>query len=153
MPYQHFAVPASGGEIQEQLNRFLASHQVLRVDKQFVANGVDSFWAYQVHWVAGNDASRVTEGGRKGMVDYKEILNETDFELFLKLKEWRKEKAKAEGVEPYAVFTNAQLAEAVTRRCETAASLKEIAGVGEGRVEKYGQSLLELLKNSHSSEG
>jgi len=39
MPYQHFAVPASGGEIQEQLNRFLASHQVLRVDKQFVANG------------------------------------------------------------------------------------------------------------------
>ena len=39
----------------------------------------------------------------------------------------------------YALFTNEQLAEMVTRRTTTIAALGEIDGVGKARIEKYGK--------------
>lgn len=48
MPYRHFQVPYSGGEVEEVMTRFLHQHRVLKVEKQFVATGLDSFWAYPV---------------------------------------------------------------------------------------------------------
>lgn len=45
MPYQHFQIPCAGGEAETELNRFLQERRILKVEKQFVAAGVDSFWA------------------------------------------------------------------------------------------------------------
>ncbi|MBP9803395.1 MAG: HRDC domain-containing protein [Candidatus Accumulibacter sp.] len=47
--------------------------------------------------------------------------------------------AEQEGVPMYALFTNEQLAEMVTRRTTTIAALGEIDGVGKARIEKYGK--------------
>lgn len=44
MPYAHFLVPASGGELEARLNDFLRGHRVLQVEKQFVATGVELVW-------------------------------------------------------------------------------------------------------------
>ncbi len=152
MPYRHFQVPCSGGEVEEALNRFLQQSRVLKVEKQFVAAGSDSFWAYQVHHEDGQAARSAAPGisdvNRKGMVDYKALLSEADFTLFLKLKEWRKERAQKDGVEAFTIFTNAQLADIAHRRCANLAALKEISGIGEGRVEKYGAPVLDLVKES-----
>ena len=71
-------------------------------------------------------------------VDYKEVLKPEDFEVFSRLRDWRKAEAEQEGVPVYGVFTNEQLAEMVRQRAGTKAALKGIAGVGEARVEKYG---------------
>jgi superfamily II DNA helicase RecQ len=68
--------------------------------------------------------------------------------VFARIRTLRKELAEGEGVPPYALFTNEQLAEMVQRRVQTAAALREIAGVGEARVEKYGQPLLRLLREA-----
>ncbi|MCF1182035.1 HRDC domain-containing protein [Marichromatium gracile] len=57
----------------------------------------------------------------------------------------RKTLAEQAGVPVYAIFSNEQMAEMVTRRVETASALSEIAGVGEARVEKYGAAFLEVL--------
>jgi len=48
----------------------------------------------------------------------------------------------------YAVFTNEQLAEMVQRRVASAAALREISGVGEARIEKYGAAFLDILKEA-----
>ena len=48
----------------------------------------------------------------------------------------------------YAVFTNEQLAEMVQRRVASAAALREIAGIGEARIEKYGAAFLDILKEA-----
>ena len=48
----------------------------------------------------------------------------------------------------YAVFTNEQLAEMVQRRVTSAAALREIAGIGEARVEKYGPAFLDLIEQA-----
>lgn len=160
MPYRHFQVPCSGGETEEAFNRFLSQHRVLKVEKEFVPAGQDSFWAYQVHYDAnaaarggpGTPGTGIADVNKKGMVDYKALLNDADFTLYLRLKEWRKERAQRDGVEAFTVFTNAQLADIAQRRCATLEALKEISGVGEGRVEKYGASMLALLKELSTSK-
>ena len=78
-------------------------------------------------------------------VDYKEVLKPEEFEVFSRLREWRKGVAEKEGVPVYVVFSNEQLAQAVQKKVSSKAALKEIEGVGDSRVEKYGAAVLERL--------
>lgn len=80
----------------------------------------------------------------RGKVDFKDILSDPEFAVFSRLRALRKEKADAEGIPAYAVFTNEQLAEMVQKRVANAAALREIAGVGEARAEKYGAGFLAI---------
>jgi superfamily II DNA helicase RecQ len=45
----------------------------------------------------------------------------------------------------YVVFSNEQLAEMVRQRVASKAQLNQIEGVGEARVLKYGEGVLERL--------
>ena len=81
------------------------------------------------------------------MVDYKEILSPADFVTFARLREVRKELAKAEQVPAYAIFTNEQLAEIAKALPLSANALSKIEGLGENRVEKYGGQFLKVLKD------
>jgi superfamily II DNA helicase RecQ len=76
------------------------------------------------------------------MVDYKEKLGEADYGFYLRLREWRKARAEAEGVDAFTIFTNAQLAAIAERRPASSPALREIPGIGEGRAEKYGEAIL-----------
>jgi superfamily II DNA helicase RecQ len=53
--------------------------------------------------------------------------------------------AEKEGVPVYTVLTNEQLAQMVQKKVSSKAGLKEIEGVGEARVEKYGEAVLRVL--------
>ena len=86
--------------------------------------------------------------GRRGKIDYREVLSEADFAVFAKLRALRKTLADAEGVPAYALFSNEQLAEMAQRRVRTASALREIAGVGEARLEKYGADFLSILQEN-----
>lgn len=144
MQFRFFSIPIHGGEEQsEELNRFLASQRILAVERQLVQNASASVWALCVSFEA-EGAKRVA-GGRRGKVDYREVLNEQDFTLYAHLRSLRKQIADTEGVPAYALFTNEQMAEMVTRRVATLSALREIPGVGEARVEKYGEAFLAAM--------
>ena len=68
-------------------------------------------------------------------------------------RDWRKEVASAEGVPVYTVFTNEQLAAIVQKKTATKAALQEIEGVGEARVKKYGDAMIEILRAVETGEG
>jgi superfamily II DNA helicase RecQ len=86
--------------------------------------------------------------GKRGKVDFKDLLSPQEFAVFARLRAMRKDHADAEGLPAYAIFTNEQLAEMVQRRVHSATALGEIPGVGEARVEKYGQAFLNILKEA-----
>jgi superfamily II DNA helicase RecQ len=149
MPYTFFTIPiADDGKAQQALNSFCAQHRVARVDKHFVADGAGSFWAICVTTADGQApmsmGSRNT-GNQKPKVDYREVLSESEFAVFAKLRELRKSLAEREGVPAYALFTNEQLAKAVQGRVCSKAGLQAIDGIGAGRIDKYGEQLLQLL--------
>lgn len=146
MQLKLFIVPVKNIAAAEgEMNGFLRSHRVLAVKKEFVSDGENSFWTFCVEYLESGPAGSPPPGGRLPKVDYKEVLKPEEFEVFSRLRDWRKGVAEAEGVPVYVVFTNEQLAEMVKKRAGSKAALKEIEGVGDARLEKYGAAVLERL--------
>ena len=143
----HFAaIPAlAGGEAAADLNRFIASKRVVQVDRELVQAGAGSFWAVCVTWIDGAPAPKT---GGAPRVDYRKVLTDAQFRVFSALRDRRKALAEADGVPAYQVFTNEQLAEIVRRQPTSVSELGAIAGVGEKRIEKYGEPILTALKAS-----
>lgn len=73
------------------------------------------------------------------------IENEADQNLFDRLKVLRQGLAKSQKVAPYMVFHDKALLEMATTRPETLDQMAEISGVGEAKLEKYGEIFLETL--------
>lgn len=151
MQMRFFRIPIPDpAEAAGELNRFLASHRVVTVDRELVEDGANSAWAVCVTYVGAPEPAPAPKGGR---VDYREVLSNAEFTVFAKLRNLRKTLAEAEGVPVYAVFTNEQLAAMVTQRASSAAAVGAIAGVGEARLKKYGEALLALLRQEVPSLG
>ena len=149
MQLSFFTVPIHDAEAASaELNRFLSGHRILAIDRQFIPEGANSTWAICVSFdEGGTGAGAVPRGiiGKRGKVDFKDVLSDPEFAVFARLRALRKDRAEAEGVPAYAVFTNEQLAEMVQRRVTSAAALREIPGVGAARAEKYGPAFLHVL--------
>ena len=149
MKYKFFAIPARNPELAEAaLNAFCSQHRIGFIEKHLVADGADSFWSICISWLEGEAAPSISADNRsKPTVDYKLILNEADFSLYLELRNFRKELADLQNVPPYALFTNDQLAAMVQQRVNTKADLMQIAGVGKSRIDKYGDRFLQKLNS------
>jgi superfamily II DNA helicase RecQ len=63
---------------------------------------------YRPSAISQTEPVRKTEKSRDE--SYKEKLTETDWPLFNVLREWRAERCKEEGIPPYVICTNLQLA-------------------------------------------
>ena len=77
----------------------------------------------------------------------KEDEKPIDEELFHKLKLWRKSKAIKENIKPYIIFSDSSLISIVNRLPKSIEELLQVRGVGEKKVEKYGDEILKLLSN------
>ncbi len=66
--------------------------------------------------------------------------------LFEQLRAWRSEVAKARGVPAYVIFHDETLRAIAAARPSTLAALRGISGVGEKKLEHYGQDVLQRLQ-------
>ncbi|GAB93933.1 DNA helicase RecQ [Gordonia rhizosphera] len=72
-------------------------------------------------------------------------LPDADRGLFEHLRTWRKAEASQRGVPPYVVFNDATLRELATRRPESAAQLRSVSGIGDAKLEQYGDAVLATI--------
>ncbi|MEB3105287.1 MAG: DNA helicase RecQ [Cyanobacteriota bacterium] len=70
---------------------------------------------------------------------------DADPDLVARLKAWRTEQARSQGVPPYVVFHDRTLLELASRRPTRRAELSEVGGIGTAKLERYGDGLLEVL--------
>ena len=68
-----------------------------------------------------------------------------DPERLASLKQWRLEQARQQGVPPYVVFHDRTLLELAALQPKQLADLSSVSGIGAAKLERYGESLLELL--------
>ncbi len=66
-------------------------------------------------------------------------------DLFERLRAWRGAAAKEQGVPAYVIFHDATLREIATARPQTMPGLGTITGVGESKLAKYGEAILQVL--------
>jgi ATP-dependent DNA helicase RecQ len=71
---------------------------------------------------------------------------ESDDAGFAALRAWRREEAREQGVPAYVIFHDATLAEIAARRPEDLRALRSIPGVGESKLERYGDAVLAALR-------
>ena len=65
--------------------------------------------------------------------------------VFERLRAWRAAESKEQGVPAYVIFHDATLREIATGTPTTLAELGTMSGVGENKLAKYGEAILELL--------
>lgn len=144
----HFCVVPVRGSVtaEQELNRFLASHKILSVDRKLVDAGDNSFWAICVDYLSPtSDSATRNSNLTRSRIDYKTILPAKEFEVFSQLRQLRKDLAQAEAVPVHALFTNEQLAQMVQRRCRSKQDMAQIEGIGESKIDKYAEHLLPPL--------
>lgn len=78
----------------------------------------------------------------------REYVGEADLPLFNALRDWRMARCKREGLPPYVICTNRQLAAMIAARPQSLAQLGEIEGFGKAKLERYGADILALLSRA-----
>ena len=68
--------------------------------------------------------------------------------LFAALKTWRRDAALAQGVPPYVVFHDRTLLEIAQARPGSLARLGEVGGVGQAKLDRYGEAVLSVLQKA-----
>ncbi|WP_234346420.1 MULTISPECIES: DNA helicase RecQ [Streptomyces] len=86
-------------------------------------------------------AAKAAKGRRAAPVD----LPEEAVPVFEELRAWRGRTAKEQGVPAYVIFHDATLREIATARPASLAALGTVNGVGENKLAKYGEQILEVL--------
>jgi superfamily II DNA helicase RecQ len=150
MAYKFITISIQDAGVGEaELNAFLRGRRVLAVERRWVDAGLNSCWAICVDYLERMEpVERPPRGQGKNRVDYREVLGPEDFAVFARLRQWRKETAEAESVPVYTIFTNEQLAEMARQRVTTREGLERIAGVGDGRIDKYGSQVLDQVRQA-----
>jgi ATP-dependent DNA helicase RecQ len=68
-----------------------------------------------------------------------------DSEMFEKLREWRRGVAKDQGVGAFVIMHDTTLEEICRKQPTSLAKLREVIGIGEKKLEKYGVQILKVL--------
>jgi superfamily II DNA helicase RecQ len=156
MAFRFFSIPMQGCvNTEAALNAFLRSHQIASVERRFIDQGLSSVWSLCIDYADPESAaafSAARPGSQRGKVDYREILSPPQFAVFSRLRDARKQFAQSTGAPVYTIFTNEQLAQMVQQQAGTKSDLEKILGVGDARIEKYGERILQVLSASTDSE-
>lgn len=150
MQFRFFVIPISNNTgATAELNSFLAGHKVLSFNESFVVEGKNSFWAISVSYLAKDIT---TFSAKKPAIDYKEVLEPEEFLIFAELRDLRKQIALGQGVPPYIIFSNAQLAEMVRGKVSSKNAMLKISGIGKTKVDSYAESFLAILKQAFNND-
>ena len=72
-------------------------------------------------------------------------LSEADAAVFDQLRAWRGAAAKEQGVPAYVIFHDATLRQIASQSPSTLTELSTVNGVGDAKLAKYGQQILDIL--------
>jgi superfamily II DNA helicase RecQ len=128
------------------MTNFLADKEVLKWKSHFFERRNEYFWTVLLEYrtLFPIHESVVKKEGSKNE-SYKEILSDNDWPLFNILREWRTDMSKKEGIPPYIICTNIQMANIVIKRPVSLNALQEIEGIGKAKIEKYGREILQII--------
>ena len=145
MQIKLFTIPCSESkELNEELNKFLKGNKIVNVEKQFYILNCEAYWSFCITYLPNQN---IQQQEKKDRIDYKEVLDEKSFVRFTQLRSLRKILAEKDAVPAYAVFTDAELSLIAQLDEVNESGVKKIQGIGDRRMEKYGNIICEMFNN------
>jgi len=71
--------------------------------------------------------------------------------VFERLRAWRLSEAREKGVPPYVVFGDATLSALAVEQPRTPEALLAISGIGQAKLERYGEAVLDILRDENDA--
>jgi len=138
---------AYGGFDDTELRNFIKDIEVISItDHLFVRNEIPYLTLIVKYFPLRQEANpKLVPQGRRDE-EWRRIISESDMGLFNLLRDWRSKQSKKEGLPPYVLFTNKELAQIVKDRPQSLAELAKIDGIGKAKIEKYGAAILGISK-------
>lgn len=146
---------ASGGFNDQDVRDFLKDKELISSKEYFFIRNDIPYLTFVFNYFphrAEVDPKLLSKEKQTQTEPWKALLSEADMGLFNLLRDWRSQKSKKEGLPPYILFTNQQLAMIVKKRPQTASELIQIEGVGKAKVQKYGEDVLGFTKINTGEE-
>lgn len=143
MQIKIFRIPSVGNAmLEEEMNTFLRSKKVVKLDCYLSQEPSGAAWCYSIQYIED------VKAGSKGRaeIDWREKLSPEIFARFGRLRELRKTLAEQEGVPPYAIFNNEELAGIAQMSKPSRNEMEKVKGIGPQKMEKYGTVFLEEMK-------
>jgi superfamily II DNA helicase RecQ len=120
----------------ELIADFCKNKRVHRMESHFFQQEGQVYWSIAIHYeiVALKKTEKVRD------------LDEAQQLLYQRLREWRREQGAKAGIPVYLIATNAQLVAMIKLPVKTLESYKLVKGFGKKRIEKYGRTIINLIK-------
>ncbi|MBT1177557.1 DNA helicase RecQ [Bifidobacterium callimiconis] len=100
----------------------------------------------------GSGSGSGAAGSRRSRGSVPAELDGEDADLFVRLRELRTEIARAAGVPPYIVFGDKTLRDMCVRRPHTDDDFLEVNGVGQKKLDQYGERFLAVIRDFEDGE-
>ncbi|CAN2041859.1 HRDC domain-containing protein [Candidatus Magnetomoraceae bacterium gMMP-15] len=125
----------------EDLTDFLLNKKIKTLRPEFFQLNGRAYWTVFVEYktILDDKVQAVKMSQSKALNDAQKLL-------FQRFREWRKEKAKKNGVPVFIIATNSELIEVVKRNPSTMEALRQIHGFGKKKVEQHGKDILNIIK-------
>jgi ATP-dependent DNA helicase RecQ len=144
--------PILGGFDDTELRRFIADKEVLSIREHFFVYETLPYLAFTVIYRPLVEPATKPAQPRQRDESWRKLLTEQDMPMFNQMRDWRAERSKEDGVPPYVIFTNKQLAHIVKARPSSLADLARVEGMGKAKLKKYGEAVLSLLAQRTAEE-
>lgn len=137
------------------LHDFIRDKEVVSVHDHFFVRHDQPYLAMVVSYtlkpiVTEADAANSGAERKPRNESWREFVAEADVPLFNTLRDWRAARSKRDGLPPYVICTNRQLAAIIAARPQTMGQLGEIEGFGKAKLERYGADVLANFSRAQS---
>ncbi len=140
--------PATGRFNDDPVRDFIADKEVATISDHFFVKDETPYLVLVVRYrLAGPvTAAPVSApaGARQRDESWRSALAPADWPLFNTLRDWRGERARADGVPSYVICNNRQLVDVVKKRPATLAELGQIEGFGNAKLKKFGAEIIDF---------
>ena len=136
--------------MEEELNRFLRGHRVLKVERAFCLEG-SGYLAVCVEYMEGKPEG--TNEGKGGKRDYAKELSGEELQRFEAFRKIRRDLATERKLPAYMIFTDADLA-VLARQAElTVENIGDVPGIQKSRLTDYGAHFITQIAQEKNETG
>ncbi len=136
---------SAGGFDDQAMQDFMADKEAIDYSEHFF---IHEKTPYLTVILSYRDISRDEKRKFNRAQDPRKELDEKEKGTYDALRTWRAARAKQEGIPPYMIANNKQIAKIIKIKAKTIGDLAGISGIGEAKTTQYGHDILEIL-NKH----
>ena len=131
------------------MQEFIADKEVIEYDEHFFNHDKTPYLTVLLSYrnFAPDERRRLNRRN-----DPRAELDDTEKDIFDALRVWRAARAKQDGMPPYMIANNKQLAKMVKLKAATKTDLGNVNGIGEAKIEKYGEDILRIIAEQQNPE-